>query len=1650
MSERTYDVRWLAFLLCFFTMLRTDVLGVPAGETSRTVTQPDGVQIELRLRGDEYISWHETIDGYAVIRDEVDGWWKYAVPGTDVAAFQMLDVRVGAATAESLGLTPHDLPAADLLRWLRDPENLVSIAAAQSPPASGLPEPATAIPAEGSSVKNVVILASFSDHWDGSTVSATHGRPSAEYDALFNEVGHSADGATGSVRDYYEEVSYGRLTITSQIVNWVQLPQNQAFYGAGNPDANAEQMVIDAIAAADAAGFDFSQGDSDGDGWVDMLTIIHSGLGQEFTGNSSDAIWSHKASVPMQTVDGVSMSTYHTDPALRSSGTDIIRIGVICHEMGHFFGLPDLYDYSGLTQGVGTWGLMGSGSWGASGNSSTAQRPVHLTAWSKAMLGFVQTTEIHSESAISLPAVETNAVVHLLRDGTSSEEYFLIENRQPVGFDADIADHAIGGILIWHVDRGSANNDLGSWDHPAVKLEEADADNSLASTRSMESGDVWRFEVNPTGGFSDQTGSTTTNAMVYQSGHFSRADDAAYYTYNRLSNFSASAATMTYDAQTLKTTLADQSVQGSSYTLTWPAVTNGTAYEIQQGTPATLTSLSDGAESEEGMLETWHVLGDARRDTAGQVTGNYSYVFQKKDQNTGKFYSNVQQLILKNAFTVTDQTTISLQRASKISADSGYLKLQISADNGSTWTTLDTYAGFLSWGQVTISNGQLLAAVPLNSSCIVRFVFNAERTSGWSTFPSFGTAIDDFEISNTELAGFSGWAMLSDNLADPSFQVTAQSVGQYAYQVRAFANGVWQGFSQVATVDVQAVVPTQLVIDAVADTSVSGSIMTALQIGALDGTGSRLVGVEVTVALATGDGSLSGTLTQTTVDGAVDTAASFADLVYTASADGESFSLILGDGNLSVTTPELTADVVASQFVLVTPAADALAVNGDIVSGSPFATQPVIEAQDGAGARDIDFTGTVTATLGAGSGALAGGAVIDALAGVVPFVDLSYSATADAEAFQLSFDGTLPSVKADLTADVVATRLAFTRQPAPRVDALNATLDLRIDPLVAAVDGAGVLDVDFIDDVTLSATGAGVATLTNNMVTATAGLAAFTGLTLSYTAASHETFDLLADDTISGDEGDVVATTSSPFTFVEASYLGHLSITDTAGGIGVLTHGLATLGTAGLNLELGEQDLGAVPEAGTFDVRFSVGGSNGSLVDLRSADSTSASFVFDVQAGAIDYPLTIGWDPTQLLATGEYRLQNVAPAGTPIDVDMTTQASLALTDPSVTRLQVQYSPAALQSFTYDLPAGWSLISLPLAPADSNLTAIFPDALSLFRFTGSYQQASALSPCEGYWISLGTGGSYAIEGQAPTSCVNNVGSGWSLLGAPLAGTTEADLGQEPAGILLSSFGFSGSYQQSTTYAPGAGYWVNVSQIGTLTFDNTGMPAARPAGIALSPPDFDGGRLWLEDGQGMRQEALLGVPPEQLVALPPAPPAGVLDLRFVAHGLETRQASDELTGAEWPVRLQGTRPLALAWEIPDDGDHWELWQGERWQTLMAEGRLQLNEQDAQDLSLRRVAGRSTPAAFSLGSNYPNPFNPSTTIQYELVDPGLVSLRVYDTTGQLVRQLVAQTQAAGRYQAIWDGLDESGRSVATGLYLYELRAGRLRAVAKMVLMK
>ena len=406
-----FSCRFAGWLLLCNLLLRSTASGSGASGHLIDEAQPDGTPVRLRNAGGEWFHWHETDDGYVVAKD-LDGFWKHCRPREDSGGLEIIaEAVVGRVSPSDLALRKRDLPSSrrireqiDRLQGRRETPlsrpgearglELGVPPATPPPPSSGAQAEgsAAAISFDSRTVKCIVILAAFDDHWDelASTVLAAKGRPASEYDPLFNKVDYKVAGTAGSVRDFYLENSYHRLVIDTVIAGWVRLPRTESWYGDNANEVEGEQrsrqLVLVAIMAAHAAGFDFSQGDGDGDGFVDLLHVIHSGHSEAYSGNPSTSMWPRFWSLKNNRVilDGVGLSDFSLSCALRGSAdtsTSLCRVGEICHELGHQFGLPDLYDVGGKTQGVGTWCCMGGGNWGAiSGPTYDGRQPVQVSA----------------------------------------------------------------------------------------------------------------------------------------------------------------------------------------------------------------------------------------------------------------------------------------------------------------------------------------------------------------------------------------------------------------------------------------------------------------------------------------------------------------------------------------------------------------------------------------------------------------------------------------------------------------------------------------------------------------------------------------------------------------------------------------------------------------------------------------------------------------------------------------------------------------------------------------------------------------------------------------------------------------------------------------------------------------------------------------------------------------------------------------------------------------------------------------------------------------------------------------------------------------------------------------------------------------------
>lgn len=442
--------------------------GARAASHPVTYTQPDGSQITLHLRGDKVIHWAETTDGYTVLCN-VAGTYEYAKK--DIAG----DLILSGVAAHQPG--QRDLNENALLATI--PQKLFfsqsQLSEKINAHRSSVKSAKAGFPAIGTQ-NFLVILMEFSD------LTFTYAQ--TDFDDMMNATGYNG---TGSFNDFYYDNSYGKFDVVTTVVGPYTATNTAAYYGGNTPsdDANVGELITEAVNAADAD-VDYNDFDNDGDGVADAVYVIYAGEGEATSGNPDD-IWPHASTITTVTLDGVDITDYACSN--ETNYGDMSGIGTICHEFGHSLGLPDFYDtdYSGSggeAEGTGNWDVM------AGGNSNGGEQiPANHNAYSKKMLGWLDFTPLTTNQTVTIHNASEDSIVYTFTTPTAGE-YFLLENRQFVGFDDSIPGH---GMLVYHVDDNYiqahlANNDLNADpSHQGFDIEEADDDPDPAT----QSGDAF-------------------------------------------------------------------------------------------------------------------------------------------------------------------------------------------------------------------------------------------------------------------------------------------------------------------------------------------------------------------------------------------------------------------------------------------------------------------------------------------------------------------------------------------------------------------------------------------------------------------------------------------------------------------------------------------------------------------------------------------------------------------------------------------------------------------------------------------------------------------------------------------------------------------------------------------------------------------------------------------------------------------------------------------------------------------------------------------------------------------------------------------------------------------------------------------------------
>lgn len=460
----------LVFAAFFNQMFFIPVYAVKAYPFPITVRQPDGSPLIIRMNGDEFHHFKTSEDGY-LLKTNSKGFLSYATVNSSgaVVESEFIARNVSRRTATEIQFLKTVNQSA-ILQKVQNAPKRSKMLLTQTLPQKAYPLLGTP--------RSIVILVNFSDT---TFVTPT---PQTAFTNLLNQDGYSANGGTGSARDYFMASSYGKFAPDFDVFGPVTLPQTMAYYGANDAngyDIKPVQMIVDACTAAFNAGLDFSQYDTDNDGIIDNVFVCYAGH-NEAEGGPANSIWPHSWDVysgnysgttASITFNGKLLSHYACTSELQgSSGSNMCGVGTFCHEFGHVLGLPDYYDTTGSQANtLNSWSIMDYGNY-----SNLGRTPPTYSVYDRFFLGWITPEEESSQTALTLLPISqsktvpenTNNQAFLLSATThnlngqspSPGEFFMLEYRKKTGWDTYLPAE---GMCIWHIDYNQTawvNNNL--------------------------------------------------------------------------------------------------------------------------------------------------------------------------------------------------------------------------------------------------------------------------------------------------------------------------------------------------------------------------------------------------------------------------------------------------------------------------------------------------------------------------------------------------------------------------------------------------------------------------------------------------------------------------------------------------------------------------------------------------------------------------------------------------------------------------------------------------------------------------------------------------------------------------------------------------------------------------------------------------------------------------------------------------------------------------------------------------------------------------------------------------------------------------------------------------------------------------------------
>jgi hypothetical protein len=472
--------------------------------------------------------------------------------------------------------------------------------------------------------------------------------------------------------------------------------------------------------------------------------------------------------------------------------------------------------------------------------------------------------------------------------------------------------------------------------------------------------------------------------------------------------------------------------------------------------------------------------------------------------------------------------------------------------------------------------------------------------------------------------------------------------------------------------------------------------------------------------------------------------------------------------------------------------------------------------------------------------------------------------------------------------------------------------------------------------------------------------------------------------------------------------------------------------------------------------------------DIRNENTDTTilyKVIFSAGSGATNcYPVTVCVDPSDFPAGARIIARDTL-NGSQFSVDLRNatengnQRCFVIRDPRITSFVIEYTPGTIGKVPSFVKNGWNLISLPVIPPDLRAKTIFPNSAgNPYEYRADIGWTTPLGGLlefgRGYMLKYGsTIGNDSIVAGIRTKSIHKVriDQGWNTIGSISVTTSVAGISFEPLpGNLTIPTQISDVYEfipargyRTVAYiTPGKGYFVKTDSSGYYDLDFVPNKATvNPSGELMQSL----AKVTVRDAGQNAQDLYFGSSNTEVKStrfeLPPY--VNGLDARFTSNKgfIEYNQNGYNVAikSTSYPVAMNFSNVVGQV-EVRDLS-------GNLLGTAVNGGTVVINDANVNQVVItsKATATAVNASGFALEQNYPNPFNPSTSIFYTVPAETNVTLTVYNALGQVVRTLVNGTVASGRHEVRFDASE-----LASGTYMYTLKAGNFTQSARMILSK